>query len=121
MVRPDQWSDWRTSASKEWKAEQLEAGKTIITDAELVLITGMARSLGAHPLVKAGILDGVVERSLIFKDKKTGVWLKSRPDAIPHRQRVIHARGCHAQFRRLMAIRRARRHDRLQGLAASLS
>lgn len=84
VVRPDQWSDWRTSASKEWKAEQLKAGKTIITDAELALITGMARSLGAHPLVKAGILDGVVERSLIFKDKKTGVWLKSRPDAIPH-------------------------------------
>lgn len=82
-VRPEQWSDWRTKDAKEWRAERLKAGFTIITDAELEAITGMARSLGAHPLVKAGILDGAVERSLIFKDPKTGVWLKSRPDNIP--------------------------------------
>lgn len=83
VVRPSEWSDWRTKAAKEWREEQLKAGLTIITDAELEAITGMARSLGAHPLVKSGILDGAVERSLIFKDDKTGVWLKSRPDNIP--------------------------------------
>lgn len=83
VVRPEKWKDWRTNDAKEWKAEQLKAGLTIITDGELEAITGMARSLGAHPLVKAGILDGAVERSLIFKDAKTGAWLKSRPDNIP--------------------------------------
>lgn len=83
VVRPDQWNDWRTAASKKWRAEQIKAGLTIITDAELEAITGMARSLGAHPLVKSGILDGAVERSLIFKDAKSGAWLKSRPDNIP--------------------------------------
>jgi hypothetical protein len=45
---------------------------TIITDAELANIAGMARSLAAHPLVKAGILDGAVERSLIWRDPETG-------------------------------------------------
>lgn len=83
VIRPSKWKDWRTDAAKEWKAEQIKAGLTIITDAELEAITGMARSLGAHPLVKSGILDGAVERSLIFKDAKTGAWLKSRPDNIP--------------------------------------
>lgn len=83
VVRPSKWKDWRTNEAKEWKAEQIKAGLTIITDAELELITGMARSLGAHPLVKAGVLDGAVERSLIFRDAKTGAWLKSRPDNIP--------------------------------------
>lgn len=83
VVRPEEWSDWRSKAAKEWRAEQIKAGLTIITDAELEAITGMARSLGAHPLVKSGILDGAVERSLIFKDEKTGAWLKSRPDNIP--------------------------------------
>lgn len=83
VVRPEKWKGWRTADSREWKADQIKAGRTIITDAELEHITGMARSLGAHPLVKAGILDGAVERSLIFKDEKTGVWLKSRPDNIP--------------------------------------
>lgn len=82
-VRPEQWSDWRTKAAQEWKAEKLKAGFTIITDAELEAIAGMATSLGAHPLVKAGILDGYVERSLIFRDPKTGAWVKSRPDNIP--------------------------------------
>ena len=83
VVRPSEWKDWRTAAAKEWRAEQIKAGLTIITDGELEAITGMARSLGAHPLVKAGILDGAVERSLIFKDPKTGVYVKSRPDNIP--------------------------------------
>lgn len=83
VVRPSKWKDWRTADAREWKADQIKAGMTIITDHELELITGMARSLGAHPLVKHGILDGAVERSLIFKDAKTGTWLKSRPDNIP--------------------------------------
>ena len=84
VVRPSKWKDWRTNEAKEWRADQIKAGLTIITDAELEAITGMARSLGAHPLVKAGILDGSVERSLIFRDPVTGAWLKSRPDNIPH-------------------------------------
>lgn len=84
VCRPEQWSDWRTAAAREWKAEQIKAGRTVITDNELEAITGMARSLGAHPLVRAGILDGAVERSLIWKDPETGVWLKSRPDNIPN-------------------------------------
>lgn len=84
VTRPEKWKDWRTDASKEWKAEQLKAGLTIITDGELANIAGMARSLAAHPLVKAGILDGAVERSLFWKNPETGVWCKSRPDAIPN-------------------------------------
>lgn len=84
VTRPSKWKDWRTNDAKEWKADQLRAQKTIITDGELDQITGMARSLAAHPLVKAGILDGYVERSLIWKDAETGAWLKSRPDCIPN-------------------------------------
>lgn len=84
VVRPSKWRDWRTNDAKEWKAEQIAAGLTIITDGELAQITGMARALADHPLVKAGVLDGYVERSLIWKDPQTGAWLKSRPDCIPN-------------------------------------
>lgn len=84
VVRPSKWKDWRTADAKEWRADQIASGMTIITDGELAQITGMARSLADHPLVKAGILDGYVERSLIWKDPKTGAWLKSRPDCIPN-------------------------------------
>ncbi|CAN7173218.1 PD-(D/E)XK nuclease-like domain-containing protein [Brevundimonas sp. LjRoot202] len=82
VVRPSEWKDWRTAAAREWREEQIKTGRTIITDGELEKITGMARSLGAHPLVKQGILDGAVERSLIWQDP-SGAWLKSRPDNIP--------------------------------------
>lgn len=84
VTRPERWKDWRTAEARQWKVEQLEAGLTILTEDELFNIAGMARSLAAHPLVKAGILDGAVERSLIWQDPETGVWCKSRPDTIPN-------------------------------------
>jgi len=83
VTRPSQWRDWRTKEAQLWREAALADGKTVITDTELEHIAGMARSLAAHPLVKAGILDGYVERSLIWRDRATGVWLKSRPDNIP--------------------------------------
>lgn len=83
VVRPERFDSWRTKESQQWKADAIAAGLTILTDAELESITGMAKSLGAHPLVKAGIMNGYVERSLVWKEPHTGVWLKSRPDCIP--------------------------------------
>ena len=83
VVRPEQWSDWRSKDAKQWRDDMREAGKTIITANELNDIVGMAKALGAHPLVRAGILDGLVERSIIYRDEETGVYVKSRPDAIP--------------------------------------
>jgi hypothetical protein len=83
-IRPDKWSDFRTKDAKSWRDEMITAGFTILKEEDLYNISGMAKSLARNPLVKAGILDGDVERSLIFKDPETGVWLKSRPDCIPN-------------------------------------
>lgn len=82
-VRPEQWSDWRSKDSQAWKAEMLEAGKTILTLNELENITGMAASLGRDPLVRAGILDGLVERTIVYFDPEARCFVKSRPDSIP--------------------------------------
>jgi hypothetical protein len=88
-IRPDVWSDWRTKEARVWRDAQLLAGKTVVTEEDLAAVTGMAGSLGRHPLVKAGILDGRVERSLIWKDEETGVWLKARPDVIPNASGLV--------------------------------
>lgn len=88
-IRPDCWSDWRTKEARVWKDEQTLAGKTVITEEDLAVVTGMAESLARHPLVKAGILDGKVERSLIWKDAETGIWIKSRPDVIPNASGLV--------------------------------
>lgn len=88
-IRPAEWSDWRTKAAQVWRDEQILAGRTVITEDDLVTVTGMAESLARHPLVKAGILDGKIERSLIWKDAETGIWIKSRPDVIPNASSVV--------------------------------
>jgi hypothetical protein len=82
-VRPAEWSDWRTKAAQQWRAEQKAAGMTVLTDGQIKAIRGMARSLAAHPIIRGGLLNGEIERSLIWQDKETGIWLKARPDAIP--------------------------------------
>lgn len=69
---------------KRWMAEQREAGRTILERKHIPAIRGMARSLAAHPLVDAGILNGQIEQTLVWRCKETGIWLKARPDAIPN-------------------------------------
>lgn len=84
IVRPDKWDSWRTDAAKAWRMDQEAAGRTVLLPAQLETIRGIARSLASHPLVDAGILNGEIEQTLVWKCKDTGVWLKARPDAIPN-------------------------------------
>lgn len=84
IMRPERWDSWRANDAKTWKAEQEDQGRTVLIPQQIERIRGMARSLAAHPLVRAGILNGEIEQSLVWKDEETGIWLKARPDAIPN-------------------------------------
>lgn len=68
---------------KAWLSEQALAGITVLTELQIEMIRGMGRSLSQHALVRNGILNGLIEKSIVWKDLETGVWLKIRPDAIP--------------------------------------
>ncbi len=57
-------------------------GLTPIPGAWMEHITGMSRSLQAHPLI-GPLFDGTPEVSLIWQDEQTGLWLKARPDMLP--------------------------------------
>src|SRR5690606_40911224 len=46
VVRPSEWKDWRTAAARDWRDEQIKAGKTIITDGELAQIRSEERRVG---------------------------------------------------------------------------
>jgi hypothetical protein len=65
---------------KRWKRD----GKTVLTEKNVEQMTGMTAALGLHQLVRAGILRGLLEHSMVWIDKETGLWIKSRPDAIPN-------------------------------------
>lgn len=83
-VRPSKWKDWRTNDAKEWRDKQIEAGRTVITEADLTTIKLMSAVLKRHPILEAAnLLSGQIEASLIWQDRETGVWLKARPDVIP--------------------------------------
>jgi hypothetical protein len=84
VMRPPRFDSWRTDAAKAWRAEQEAEGRTVLLPSQIEAIRGMARSLAKHPLVANGLLNGEIEQSLLWKDAQTGVWLKSRPDAIPN-------------------------------------
>lgn len=88
VQRPDEidgaaWQGNR-KVCKQWIADQREAGLTVLKDEDIERIRGMAESLARHPIIKAGILNGSIERSLVWKDTQTGVWMKARPDAMPN-------------------------------------
>lgn len=88
---------WNNNANfcREWRAHVIEGeGRTILTTNQIEAIRGMAgllpwqkglvdSGLKNSAVVGAGALSGLVEHSIVTKDAETGVWLKSRPDAIP--------------------------------------
>lgn len=92
VIRPDKFRDeegkqqpWNGTKSycKAWKREHEEAGLTIITSDDMAAIKQMAINLRAEPLIRAGLLNGDIEHSLVWRDEPSGVWLKARPDAMP--------------------------------------
>lgn len=96
-VRPDEYPSedrktgevtfkkWTRQAAycAQWEMKQERAGRAILTSTDLENLKGCAKRLGMNAIVKAGALNGYIERSMIWRDKDTGLWLKSRPDSIP--------------------------------------
>ena len=76
------WSN-NSNHAKAWKGKMLGEGRAVLTFKDVEAIKGMAEALSRHPIVKAGALNGMIERSMFWKDKETGLWIKSRPDSIP--------------------------------------
>lgn len=73
-------SDW----CRKWLAQQEFANRTRVTETELENVKGMANGLMMHPLVRAGILNGLVEHTICVQDPDSGIWIKIRPDVIPN-------------------------------------
>ena len=93
IQQPDTYEDektgdikkWMNSAGacKIWNSIQARKNLYVLTKTEVEQIRGIANALSVHPLVLHGILNGLVERSLFWRDPVTGIWLKHRPDVIP--------------------------------------
>lgn len=82
VIRPDEWSDWKKQDAQNWRKEQIKLGKTVLVPDDLDNIEGMAERISKDRTFR-DLMTGRVERSIVWQDRKTGVWLKSRPDTIP--------------------------------------
>lgn len=90
VVRPSEYPDSKTGEMKPWNmnsnyckawvAEQ--GGKTILAPEQIEIIQRIADDASNYPLVKQGILNGRAERTMCFKDRETGLWVRARPDVI---------------------------------------
>lgn len=102
VVRPEsyeddagKWKPWSGNANvcKKWLADRKDEGKTVILKSQVEAIQGIANQLVRNP-VAADLLRGRIERSIITKDAKTGIWLKSRPDSIPRDTIIADLKTC---------------------------
>lgn len=92
VVRPEKAPDgraWHASNATciEWVKAQ--AGKTIITPEQIERIRRIHADARTNEMVKLGVLNGRVERTICLKDRETGIWLKVRPDAMPNADGVF--------------------------------
>ena len=89
IVRPtklegdDGYKPWNGNrlCCKEWLYNH--AAFTILSPDQAEQIRGMALSLSNYPLVQEGVLNGHIECSMFWRDPRTKIWLKARPDVIP--------------------------------------
>lgn len=65
-----------------WLAEEEKKKRTVITSDQIKVIRTISDSLSQNELVRQGILNGRIERSIIAKDGD--IWLRARPDVIPN-------------------------------------
>jgi hypothetical protein len=91
-VLPEDFNANATKAQKEWHAERdaaRDAGKTVLTFDQAREVEAMCAALKANKLAHAALSNGESEVTLCWQDAETGVWLRARPDFLPHKRRII--------------------------------
>lgn len=78
---PDKKWNANSNDCKAWLAEKEKAGVRVITQTEIDHIRYMRDSLAKHPAIQNGILNGLIEHTMVAKVGR--IWLRTRPDAIP--------------------------------------
>lgn len=79
----------RGDAGKARVGRARRAGKIVMKMPQFEQISAMRDAVMNHDFAGMAFLDGQAERSLIWRDRETGVWLRCRPDFLPDALRHI--------------------------------
>ena len=82
LLGGEPWSPYK-KVCKIWVDQRKAEGKTVLKDDEKERLIGIGEALKKNEYVSKGALKGGIELSIVWKDKETGIWLKSRPDVMP--------------------------------------
>lgn len=77
------FDDLRTKEARAWRDKTEGEGKTVLRADDFATVQAMMAAMRRSPQVARAFRDGNAERSLIWRDPATGVYLKSRPDWLP--------------------------------------
>lgn len=92
LLEPDEWSarvavidaaDYRTKAAQEARDAAYLAGKTPLLPKHVDDVMGLRAAVLADPIAGKAFVGGKSEQTVVWRDRKTGIWLKCRPDKAP--------------------------------------
>jgi len=78
---------WADAIAEE--ADAIERGATILSHDQAETVSAMAQRLRQNDLADALFSNGESEVTIAWQDEETGVWLRVRPDWLPHAGRFI--------------------------------
>ena len=91
-ILPEGFSRAKTKAMADEIAQADQAiadGLTCLSQDDLAMVHAMAASLRSNKLATAILSNGLPEVTLTWQDKDTGVWLRARPDFLPHKRKIV--------------------------------
>lgn len=80
------YDEFRSKEAKAWREKQ---SRDIVKPSQLEAIKMMGETILKTPLIQNAFKDGKAEQSLIWQDKETGIWLKTRPDWLPNKLQFV--------------------------------
>lgn len=92
LLEPDEWAErvvvieadsYRTNAAKEARDKAYAVGKTPLLPPHVAAVMGLRAAVLADPVAGKALIGGKSEQTLVWRDRKTGVFLKCRPDKAP--------------------------------------
>ena len=104
------YENYKKQVARDWRDAQWADGNIIITEDDFTAIKAMHDTLAAEPNVPELLTAGEPEKSMIWKDQETGVWLKSRPDRIPTDAVLADLKTCDTANPRILNNDRKVRH-----------
>lgn len=92
LLEPDEWASrvvvveadsYRTNVAKEARDKAYADGKTPLLPQHVEAVSGLRAAVLADPVAGKALIGGRSEQTLVWRDRKTGLFLKCRPDKAP--------------------------------------